>query len=264
MRCWFLRSIWTGPVCDSTVIRFFAGSTWPLRRAHQHVVDVGRPAARSSSRSRTMIGYSLPRSRNMRGLRAGDVGADRVGDAGRRSGRAAPPWRDRRAPASSGRPSSRPSARRRCRAVLSMQVLARPARRAVRSVEILAADLERQTAVRLLPPPDRKRLIWLVAARRRWRGRSTPGMPDSCRRRSMRDLLARARPLVLRHEHDAGCCRGWPLPPPSHRRRRRRRRRCAMIVDSASGTQLAGSSRSSRASDRVGALDARAARRARR
>ena len=215
MRCWFLRSI-----CDRTDLRrrrasgSSPGSTCPCGVLTSTSLDVARPAWRSSSRSRTMIGYSLPRSRNSaacvpatlvrmvlatlvalrpssaafgaidahRQLRPSFVAAEpRVGDA-RASCRAGPS--------------------------ASCATLARV-------VEVLAADLERQPAAAVVAAADRKRFIW-------WLPPDGVGADDDARdarRAAAADPARSDRSMRLRSSFGTSrCCMlprfDRPPPPP--------------------------------------------------
>ncbi len=62
-RSMFLRSICTGPASRVVAITLRAGTTWPLG-VFSSTSPTSEISSRSASRSRTTIGYSLPRSRN--------------------------------------------------------------------------------------------------------------------------------------------------------------------------------------------------------
>ena len=195
MRSWFLRSICVGPVLAVDA----SSGSWPAAPGRRGVLTstslTSSTRSRSSSRSRTMIGYSLPPSRNMRGLRAGDVGADRVGDAGHGQAEQRRLRRDRRA-----RPARDGLRRGRARAsampgVVSSSVLTSLRRCAARRLQVVAADLERRARPSPLPPPGMRASCWLPPeARART---MTPGMPRQLRgaaRMAICSLSACARP----------------------------------------------------------------------
>ena len=151
-----------------------------------------------------MIGYSLPASRNMRRLRAGDVGPDRVGERGgadaeqRRLG-AIDADRQLRAGLRRAR-----GARRRCRAPCRAGPWppARAASTSSRSSPRISSD---RRPPPLLPPPERNRFIWLLPPDALART-ITPGMPDSWRRRSI------AICSLDRVRSSFGFSRSWMLP----------------------------------------------------
>ena len=199
MRCWFFRSIDTGPMAVSSFIRFLAGSTWPcgvlISTSSTSVVN-----CRSSSRSRTMIGNSLPPWRkvaacvpdtlvrivlatvvaltpNKRGL--GPI------DTHRQLGAAVVA-----AEAGVG------NARHRVEQVLG------GLGDALRLHDVLAADFERQpaAAAEAAAAAAREEAIHLVVAARRVRPDDHARDPGELAAQIERNLLARAGPLVLRRE----------------------------------------------------------------
>ena len=197
MRCWFLRWICVGPDCVVDRHQVLGRQHLPCALLHQHVAPRRSTCWRSSSRSRTMIGYSLPSWRNsaacvpatlvrivfatlrhgqaeQRGLRAIDahrelrpafVAADaRVGDPGRRC---------RSGPSPPGRPAASRS-------------------------RSLAADFERRAGRRRCCRP-REPVDLVVAAdgvRADDHARDAGQLPPQLHR----DLFARSLPLVLRRQ----------------------------------------------------------------
>ena len=145
MRCWFLRSICTGPVSLLDGHQVLRRQHLPAAVLTQHVVDVGhllaldpRAAGRRSGtrcRARGTCAACVPATL----VRIG------VGDAGHREAEQRRLRRDRRAPPARAGLRRGRGARRRCPACRPSASLASCAsRRAVG--EILAADLEREPA----------------------------------------------------------------------------------------------------------------------
>ena len=164
-----------------------------------------------------MIGYSLPR---LRGTARPACRRRSCGSCWRRrwrSGRAAPPSGGRRGRRARAGLRRGRGARRRCPGRVSSSALSAWAT-LPRVVEIVAADLERQAAAAVVAAREQAVQL-LVAARRRSRGRSTPGRPDSCRRRSwaiwslerVRSSFGVSRMLHVAAVHG---CRRRPKPPP--------------------------------------------------
>ena len=175
---------------------FLAGSTWPAG-----------VLSSTSPTSSTLLAILLAQADDdrvlvagfaeQRGLRAGDVGADRVGHAGHRQaeqGRLVAIDADGEfRPALVAADARVGDAGRRVQHRLDVL------REALRVVEIVAADLERERGRRRC----RRGCAASAGCRRTARARTmTPGMPASCAAQRLRDLLAGARALVLRHQPD--------------------------------------------------------------
>ena len=140
----------------------------------------------------------------------------------------------------------------------------RPCARPSRIREILAADLESEGGRRRCSPPGQELVELLVAARRVRaddHARACPTAAGADRARFVRSS-ASGRPSAMSMRL---MLPRLPLPPPGPIRRRLRRRRLAFDDHRLQlGHQLQGSSARAAPSDRVGALDPRAAWRARR
>ena len=155
---------------------------------------------RSSSRSRTMIGYSLPPWRNIAACVPATLvrivlATRRGADAEQRGLGAIDAHRQLRA-AFVAAEAGVGDARHRVEQVLGG--LGDAAATSTMSSPRISSD-SRPPPPPPLPPPERKRFIWLLPPDALART-ITPGMPGELPAQIDRDLLARARPLVLRRQ----------------------------------------------------------------
>ena len=183
MRCWFFRSIDTGPMAVSSFIRFLAGSTWPcgvlISTSSTSVVN-----CRSSSRSRTMIGNSLPPWRKVAACVPATLVRIVLATVVALTPNKAALARSTRT-ASSGRPSSRPRRASAMPGTVSSRSLVAWATRcdSTMSSPRISSASRPPPPKPPPPPPERKRFIWLLPPDAFART-ITPGIPESCRRRS--------------------------------------------------------------------------------
>ena len=207
-RSWFFRSIDTGPVSRSMIITFFAGTVWPAE-VLSSTSPTSATSSRSSWRRRTMMGYSLPASRNIAAwVPATLVRMVLATPVTVRPSRAALSRSTRTA--SSGRPSSRCRRVSATPGVVSSMALRSWAIRLDCSRSCPRISIDRRASP---PPPPMPRIIWFWPPEGRAR-MMTPGRPDSSRRSCI------AISSLLRVRSSRGTKRTFTLPrcvePPPH------------------------------------------------
>ena len=198
----FLRSICTGPASRLTTMHVLGRHDLAARRARGARRRRRRSARGRPARSRTTIGYSLPRSRNCAAVVPATLVWIVVATPGR-SCRASPPSGDRRAWRSrAGLPRGR-AARRRCRRSSSIIARASCAMRRASSRSWPRISSERPAAVLVAVVAAAEQPVELEVAAGGIGADDDAGQPGELAAQRLRDLVVGARALVARHEHDA-------------------------------------------------------------